>query len=54
MEHDYLIIEEQDKDLVVTGFKDNAPNDIVIPEGVTKIGEYAFNKVCIYKVCYYT
>lgn len=37
MEHEYLIIEEQGEDLVVTGLKDNAPSDIVIPEGVTKI-----------------
>ena len=39
MEHEYLIIEEQGKDIVVTGLKDNAPSDIVIPEGVTGIGD---------------
>lgn len=42
MEHEYLIIKEQDEDLVVTGLKDNAPSDIVMQDGVAKIGDYAF------------
>ena len=42
MEHEYLIFQKWGEDLVVAGLKDNAPNDIVIPDGVKRIALCAF------------